>query len=320
MNDMYKALMSKKKGKGNMDDDEMKSKMGVLKDIHDMASNDLGHDIKGIKKVSVMSDSDEGMKQGLKMAGEIAAHKQGHSMADDDADDVSDDMHPESRRHNIDKHSEMNDEADGMADSHGDEPQKGKKAMEGYADGGEVEHQHDQSLDFMENGPEEISKEWGPGKNYAEGGMIHPGQYGEAQADVRGTPHQHRQDHGMNTQYAQPTMKKEWDQSKDNYADGGMVAGPKSDDYYQHEADGTGSGKQSRQSKGMDTKAAGPTISKEKDTDEVQKFNKVGSKEMGTHGTHASPDASDEYSDLEPEELEALISHLQRFRKSNPSF
>lgn len=225
MEEMYKAIMKgKKRGKGDMDENEMKSKLGVLQDIHKMAQDDLGHDIHGLKKVSVMSDSDEGMKEGLKKAGELAAHKQGFSHSDDDANDVSDDMHAESRRHKVAKHSEMNDEEDGMADSHGDEPQKGKKAMEGYADGGMIhsgqygedeadvhgaEHQHDQTHEFMENGPEEMKKEWDPGRNYANGGMIHSGAFGEDEADAHGAEKQHFERHGIDSRAAMPTIGKE---------------------------------------------------------------------------------------------------------------
>lgn len=310
MEEMYKALMRSKKRGGKMDDDEMKSKLGVLKDIHDMASNDLGHDIHGLKKVSVMSDSDEGMKEGLKKANEIVAHKQGHSMSDDDADRVSDDMHEESRRHKVAKHSEMNDEEDGMADAHGDEPEKGKKAMEGYADGGEVEHQHDQTTDFMENGPEEMSKEWGPGKNYADGGMIHPGQYGEAQANVKGTPHQNLQSEGMNTRYAAPEMKKEWDQSKNNYASGGLIHPGQ---FGEDQADAHGAEKQYFERHGDDSKAAMPTIKKE--------FGSANPHLQGNGSDehHNKPNAdedNDDYGDLDSDEIESLIRHLMAKRKS----
>lgn len=312
MSDLMSALMKHKK-RGKMDDHEAHAKMGVLKDIHDMAANDLGHDIKGIKKVSVMSTDDAGMQEGLKKAQEFMAHKQGHSHADDDADRVSDDMHQESQRHKLDKHSEMNDQADGMADAHGDEHELGEKAMEGYA----------------------------------KGGMIHPGQYGEDEADVVGTPHQMLQKHGMNSQYAKPTMKKEWDPAK-NYAEGGQVEhqhdqtedfmengpaemskewGPGKNyanggmvnpgQYGEDQANGTGSGKQSRQSKGMDTKAAQPTIDKEARSSNPSL---VGDMKDEHHNKPHAAENVDDYGDLDADDVEALIAHLQRFRKSSSSF
>jgi hypothetical protein len=296
----------KHKKKGKADPEEAKAKMGVLNDIHKMASDDLGHAIKGIKKVSVMSDSDEGMKEGLQKAGEMVAHKPGHSMADKDANDVSDDMHAESRRHKLKKNSETTDEDDGMADAHGDEEEKGEKAMEGYAkggminpgqygeaqadvvgtphqnrqnhgmntkfaapemkkewdtnryaDGGEVEHQHDQSLDFMENGPAEDAKEWGPGRNYADGGMIHPGQYGEAEADEKGVPHQSMQHNNMFAA-AEPTIGKE------RYSSNPHLMGNGSDEH---------------------------------------------------HNKPEADENTDDYGDLDNEDIEALIKHLMAKRK-----
>lgn len=320
MQELYKALLKKKKGDEKSDPMEQNAKMGVLNDIHKMASNDLGHDIHGIKKVSVMSTDDAGMKQGLKKAQELVAHKPGHSMSDNDADDVSNDMHQESQRHKLNKHSEMTDQADGMANKMGDEEHDSDKSMEGYADGGEIEHQHDQTTEFMENGPEEMSKEWGPGRNYAQGGMIHPGQYGEAQANVVGTPHQNLQSEGMNTRYAAPTMAKEKGSAR-NYAEGGMVKNRFGDPHGTDAHEPTDVEHQSLQHNNSFA-AAQPTINKERDTTETQKMGtpKMNSKGTGTHGTHASPDPADEYSDLEPDDLEALISHLQKFRKSAPTF
>jgi len=277
MKELMQALMKHKK-RGNMDEKEMHSKLGVLKDIHDMASNDLGHDIHGLKKVSVMSDSDAGMQEGLKKAGALVK-EHGSTMADEDADRVSDDMHSESKRHQLAHHSEMSDEEDGMADAHGDLHRQGAKAMEGYA----------------------------------QGGMIHPGQYGEDEADVVGTPHQSRQDHGMNTQYAQPTINKEKGPAK-NYAKGGMVD-PDAEvggEVAEHQHD--------QKHKIMQHSAE--TIAKEKDNKMVsgKQHSVADAMQKGTHGPHGSPDPADEYADLEPDELEALIAHLQRHRKSSSSF
>lgn len=309
MQEVYKSIMKKKRDQDDMDPMEKHAMMGVLKDIHGMASNDMGHDMQGLKKISVMSDSDAGMKEGLKKAGEIEAHKQGHSMSDNDANRVSNDMHKESQRHKLNKNSETTDEADDMADPMGDEEADSKKAMEGYAkggminpgqfgedqadvvgtphqhrqdhgmntqyarptiqkeydpyqrmsDGGSVEHQHDQTMEFMEDGPMEMRKEWGPGKNYASGGMINPGAFGEAQADVVGTPHQKRQDHGFDTGYAGTEMHKEM-----------------------------GTGMRRLQGDGSDTHNSKP---------------------------HAAENV-DDLGDLSNDEIEMLIKHLQSKRKS----
>ena len=315
-----RALMKHKK-KGQMDEKEAHAKMGVLKDISDMANNDLGHDIQGLRKVSVMSTDDAGMQEGLKKAQEFVAHKQGHSHSDDDANRVSDDMHPESQRHDLDHESETTEQEDGMADAHGDLKRKGEKAMEGYA----------------------------------KGGTIHPGQYGEDQADVVGTPHQMLQKHGMNSQYARPTISKEWDPAKNyasggevehqhdqtedfmengpaeiakewgpgkNYADGGMVKNKWGDPRTTDPSEPTDVERQPElQAHGMDTKAAQPTIDKERDMKKVSahQHSVADAMQKGTHGTHGPVDPADEYADLEPDELEALIAHLQKHRKSRSS-
>ncbi len=315
MQELYKQLIKKKKGNEKPDELEQHAKMGVLKDIHKMASDDLGHDIHGIKKVSVMSTDDAGMQEGLKKAGEFLAHKPGHSMSDDDADRVSDDMHQESQRHKLDKKSEMSDQKDSMANKMGDEEDDSDKAMEGYA----------------------------------EGGMINPGQYGEAEADEKGTPHQNLQSQGMNTKYAEPTIRKEkgsarnyaqggsvehqHDQTTDfmengpeemakewgpgkNYADGGMVKNRFGDPHGDDASEPHDVEHQSMQHNNM-FGAAGPTISKEQGS--ANPHLKGSGKDMHNNRPMADQNV-DDYGDLDDSDIEALIKHLQSKRKSAPTF
>ena len=69
--DMLKDLM-KKKGKGEgMDPKEKDAKMSVLKDIRDMAANDMGDEVKSLKKVSVMAPDQHGLEEGLHKAQEM---------------------------------------------------------------------------------------------------------------------------------------------------------------------------------------------------------------------------------------------------------
>lgn len=375
MQEVYKAIMRKKKDQDEMDPMEKHAMMGVLKDIHGMASNDMGHDIKGLKKISVMSDSDAGMKEGLKKAGEIEAHKQGHSMSDDDADRVSADMHQESQRHKLNKKSDMTDQDDAMANPMGDEEADSDKAMEGYAEGGNVldanARKHIASKNFAgpdrsypiedaaharnalarvaQHGSPELQAQVRakvhskyPGIGKANGGMINPGQYGEAQADVVGTPHQHRQDHGMNTQYARPTinkeydpyqrmadggsvehqhdqtmdfmedgpmeMRKEWGPGK-NYAEGGMIH-PGA--FGEAQADVVGTPHQRRQDHGFDTGYAGTEMKKEMGTG-MPHLQGNGS-DMHNGKPLADQDA-DDLGDLDDSEIDMLIKHLQARRK-----
>lgn len=239
MEELYRSLMKGKK-KPEDDQEDKNAMLSVLKDIHKMASDDLGHDIHGVKKVSVASNDDEGLAAGLDKAKDMLRQKNMMHSAhinDEDADESSADMHPESRRHKLMKHDEMSGEADGMANPHGDADDE-----VGMAYGGEVTDNQDEE---------------------------------EHMADVVGAEHQRLQSRGVDSKASMPTVKKEKDTSappagsKAYMADGGMVKGTKG---------------------------------------------------QGTHGTHASPDPADEYADLDPEEIEALIAHLQRFRKSSPTF
>lgn len=72
MEEMLKALM-KKKGKEEIDPKLKDAKMKVLKEIHSMASDDMGEDIKGLKKVTVASPDQEGLEKGLEKAKEMVA-------------------------------------------------------------------------------------------------------------------------------------------------------------------------------------------------------------------------------------------------------
>lgn len=48
-----------------------KGKMAALKGLHKMASDMMGADVSGMKKVSVMAKNKNGLKKGLKKAEEI---------------------------------------------------------------------------------------------------------------------------------------------------------------------------------------------------------------------------------------------------------
>lgn len=72
MEEMLKALM-KKKGKEEIDPKLKDAKMKVLKEIHSMASDDMGEDIKGLKKVTVASPDQEGLEKGLEKAQEMVS-------------------------------------------------------------------------------------------------------------------------------------------------------------------------------------------------------------------------------------------------------
>jgi hypothetical protein len=287
--DMYKMLAKGKKRGQNMGEHEKGAMMGVLKDIHKMASDDMGHDIHGLKKVSVASDTTNGLKAGLDQAkGMVQNHSKG-TFDNKDANKVSDDMHADSHRHPMDKESETWDQEPEEDDTHDGMPKKGDEAdSEDYGKGGA-------------NGTK-LGR-------YAKGGM------------VNGAEHQHQSGHDVIDDPEATIMRER------NYAEGGMIDTVDEDE---EEANAHGAEHQSNQSRGVDSRAAQPTINKERDTrvdpsgrDKAEYHSGGmidGTMGQGTHGTHASADVSDEYSDLEPEDLEAFIAHLQRYRKTNSSF
>ena len=59
-----------------MSESEKKAKMTALKEAHGMASDMLKDNLKGLKKVTVASDSKEGLKKGLKKAEDILGEHQ----------------------------------------------------------------------------------------------------------------------------------------------------------------------------------------------------------------------------------------------------
>lgn len=71
MNDMMKKLLDSKKQKGMLSDQEASAKMSVLKNLRGKSDSSAADKLKGMKKVSVMSDSEEGLEQGLEKAKEI---------------------------------------------------------------------------------------------------------------------------------------------------------------------------------------------------------------------------------------------------------
>ncbi len=67
---MYKLM--KNKGK-EMSDDKATAKMEAIKDLRAMANDMIGQDLGDLKKVTVASDSTEGLEAGLDKAEEIVA-------------------------------------------------------------------------------------------------------------------------------------------------------------------------------------------------------------------------------------------------------
>lgn len=72
MNDMFKKMIAKKKAEGKgLSDVQKKAKMSVVGGMKKMASEAINDRLGGLKKVTVASDSPEGLAEGLDKAEDI---------------------------------------------------------------------------------------------------------------------------------------------------------------------------------------------------------------------------------------------------------
>lgn len=69
---MMKMMLSKKKHGKELSDGEKKSKLEALMGMKDLANSHMGNKLKNLKKVTVASDSPEGLKAGLHKAEDLA--------------------------------------------------------------------------------------------------------------------------------------------------------------------------------------------------------------------------------------------------------
>lgn len=74
--DKLKMLMAKKKG-SSMSDNEKEAKMGVMRSLSSDMAQMMKDKLSGLKKVSVASDSPEGLKEGLDKAKQMV---EGHDV------------------------------------------------------------------------------------------------------------------------------------------------------------------------------------------------------------------------------------------------
>lgn len=72
---LKEKLMKKLEKKGrDLDPNEKKAKLDVIKELRNQASEMMGGKIHPMKKVTVASDSEEGLKAGLKKAEDVIEH------------------------------------------------------------------------------------------------------------------------------------------------------------------------------------------------------------------------------------------------------
>ena len=81
MHEKLMKMIEKKKAK-KLSPVEQKAKMGVLKELKDDMSSEMGGNLKDMmaKKVSVMAGNKEDLKKGLEKAKELVGHMPGDSM------------------------------------------------------------------------------------------------------------------------------------------------------------------------------------------------------------------------------------------------
>lgn len=72
MDDLKELLAKKMKDqKEPMSENKKNAKMSVLQDLKKMMDDSIAGDLKGLKKVTVASDSKEGLKEGLEKAEDV---------------------------------------------------------------------------------------------------------------------------------------------------------------------------------------------------------------------------------------------------------
>lgn len=72
MDDLKELLAKKmKEQKEPMPENKKNAKMSVLQDLKKMMDDSIAGDLKGLKKVTVASDSKEGLKEGLEKAEDV---------------------------------------------------------------------------------------------------------------------------------------------------------------------------------------------------------------------------------------------------------
>jgi hypothetical protein len=141
--DQMKKLREKK-AMSKMHPLERKAKMDVLDHMSKMAEDAMGDRLKGMKKVTVASDSEHGLEEGLDKAHDLLKHLP--PALDDSHEDHENFAHTERSEDGSDGSHDYPDadddhelEADPEAEHEHDEREEGEM----MADGGEVEDAHE---------------------------------------------------------------------------------------------------------------------------------------------------------------------------------
>jgi len=111
MDDFLKLLKKKSDEQGGPKmNRHMEAKAAMAKELSDLLGSDLAEGVKGIKKVTVASDSEEGLEKGLEKAQEVLDAKDEMGDESEEMEDESEEMEDESE-----DESEMSDVQDEIA-------------------------------------------------------------------------------------------------------------------------------------------------------------------------------------------------------------
>lgn len=91
-----KDNMFGKKKPGNMTDNERDAKMSVVEAMRKMAEDEMGGRLKGLKKVTVASDSEGGLEKGLEKAKEMISPAEEQEEEEGSDEEMASEDEPES--------------------------------------------------------------------------------------------------------------------------------------------------------------------------------------------------------------------------------
>ncbi len=87
MDDFLKLLKKKSDEQGGPKmNRHMEAKAAMAKELSDLLGSDLAEGVKGLKKVTVASDSEEGLEEGLEKAREVLGSEDEESMEDSESE------------------------------------------------------------------------------------------------------------------------------------------------------------------------------------------------------------------------------------------
>lgn len=89
-----------------LSDDGVKAKAAMLKKMMEMVKGGVGEELKGLKKVTVASDSPEGIEAGLEKAKELIAHETEETPAEEKSETVSEEKSEEEKIAELEKQLE----------------------------------------------------------------------------------------------------------------------------------------------------------------------------------------------------------------------